>query len=825
MTGTVTVLDEDQRAAVEQLRGGLLVSAPVGSGKTTVLTERLVHAVNAGWPPDRLLCLTFTNRAARSIQARLRQRHGTLADRVVLKTFHTLCADIVRREARRIGVPIDYTICDETDSLALFRRMLREDEAGSESRDLYHALQKAKSGLPREDLTWPLDYERCWAGLRDGRWQRAARRYQEALASYQSLDFDDLVLMVRAMLARDQDARVRWGRQFDLVQVDEVQDTQLSEFEVVEALAAGAGNLALFGDRNQTIYEWRGASPDALLGRFRALYPEVREIVLRRNYRSTRRIAEVVATFGQTIQAAPAEPAEEAGDPGEAPELFVAQDVMDEGDWIARRVARLLEEEPGLTGGQIAVLGRTNWYCREIASAFDHRGVSHLTVEHDEFFRRREIKDAVAHLRLIVNPADAAAALRLWERGSRPTRGSRRSVSALNQAGRAVGLRMIDYLKTDTYEYGEPMGRLTEAFRGGSVVVLDVESTGLSTLTDDVIEVAATRLERGRETAQFQALVRNTIPVGDSGRVHGLTDETLAEHGRDAAEVFTELQRFVGASLLVGHNVGFDLQLLVSHARRVGVVLNLATGADTLELARRFVVASDYTLRGIVESLGLAAMPTHRATDDVAATTALLGTLVELAEAQSAARRALVDEVGGEYRRLATNLGRWRALAGEVRPAELLDTILTEWEVPEEDVRDAGRQANLRELVALFAERDRAELDPVTALRELVAFAALARGLDHVESGDGRVPIITIHQSKGLEFDVVFVAGCSEGILPPRRSDEPGRLSEEGRLFYVALTRARRRLFLTRAAYGSFGRKQVESRFLAPIGKLVRPAV
>lgn len=813
-------LDEDQQRIAQRLDGGLLVLAPVGSGKTATLTERIGHALDRGrFGPERMLTLTFTNRAAHEVQQRLADRFPDQVGRLWVSTFHGLCATILRREARRVGLPADFTISDETDSLDLLREIGPFEPAAA--RRFFRDLDRLKAGFVGRDLTWPPDYRHLFFPLGEG--EALARRYQEELALQGMVDFTDLVLLTNALFARHAEVRRAWEARFDLVQVDEVQDTHRSEYNVLWVLAHRAGNLALFGDVDQTIYGWRGSDPEAIIARFERDFGPVTRLALRRNRRATRQLVRAADGFAGSFQRRWTGVAPGAEAPsGEPIVLHRAADPLAEARWIAQRIRALAAGQDGFPYRRVGVLTGTNQRGIVISEALREANVPHVTVEEFEFFRRQEIKDALAYLRLLINPADTGAILRVLER---PGRGiGRGSLARLRTEGAPLGMRLVDFIRPFTYTTGDPFGLLLEAHRGGVVTVFDLETTGLDAPRAEIIEIAAVRLESGRPTRRFEALVRARGSVGRSAEVHGLADADLGP-GRPPREILPEFFRFAEDSLLVGHNIRrFDLRVLLSQAGRLGIPFPSVNYIDTLELARLFLSAADYSLGGLAAAFELPNRPGHRALLDVLATCDLLALLMPKVAAGEAERRALIEREAEPFAELTALLDDWRMLAETARPDELLDQVLDESGLAAYYAPDPRRGQTLRELVRAFKLLDDSRLEPAEALYAVVGHTALVRGLEQLDDADERVPIITIHQAKGLEFDTVFVAGLTEGELPRRRSVQDGRLEEERRLFYVALTRARRRLFLTTHARNAYGPTR-PSRFLAQLDpSLVRRA-
>jgi DNA helicase-2/ATP-dependent DNA helicase PcrA len=802
-------LDEAQERIAAYLEGGLLVLAPVGTGKTLALTERVARALESGFEPRRMLCLTFTNRAAQELLSRLTQRLPRQAEQPVVKTFHGLCTTILRSEAKTAGLPSDFTICDEEDSIQILQTVGVEDTRVA--RDLYYEIGETKSGLKSSELHWPMRYGTIFARL--GAQRALAERYQRELELQSMLDFNDLVLRVNALFVSRADVRERWSRRFDFVQVDEVQDTHRSEYRLVYVLARRRGNLALFGDVDQTIYGWRGSDPDAIIAQFNRDFAPVTQLSLAINRRATRRLVEAAEAFASSFADRRTSncPAASAVD-GEPVWMHTSPDVEAEARWIGEQIQRLRQRDQQLSYRSVGVLTGNNHYGTSISQMFEQLGLPHLTIEGFEFFRRQEVKDALAFPRLVVNPESTSAMLRVVQRTLAGV--SSGILNRIRRMGAPLGLRLVDLLRTETFTFGDPFGRLIEEYRGRRVVVLDVETTGLSALQHEDVEIAATRLEGGQGRATFHAYLQNSVPVGASESIHTLTDRFLAEHGRPPADALAEFFAFCRDDLLVGHNVGFDLRVVASQARRLGIAVPDWESVDTLQLAQRHLDVESFSLHELAQRLELEHRPTHHAPDDVAATCDLLGQLVPLVERGAAGRRALIDREAHRFAELAERLESWRELAAQLRPRELLARMLEESGLLRQFADQPPRLRHLEELLLVFGVRDDPRQDAFDALCELLRYAALARNIDHLDVGDDRVPIVTIHQAKGLEFDTVFIAGLADGELPRWRSVSEGRLDEERRLFYVALTRARQRLYLSHAARKLNGKPAQPSPFL-----------
>ncbi|MCX6878649.1 MAG: UvrD-helicase domain-containing protein [Verrucomicrobia bacterium] len=800
--------NEEQQAVLRQLFGTLLVLAPAGTGKTRIMANRLAAVIAAGIPPGSTLGVTFTNRAAEQMRNAVRDACGSDATECRIQTFHSLCAWMLRLEARDLGLPSDFVIYDEQDSIDLLRDCLTGTGIGPDS--AFWQLSQIKSDCPPECLTLGEIPALNLSGLAEP-YRKAFRTYHEHLAERHALDFPDLLYRTRAMLAILPDKRKKWADRFQWIQMDEVQDTHLSEYEVIRLLATHATGIAFFGDLDQTIYEWRGSKPDEVMKRVKADFGPVTELPLLDNYRATKSLLRVsdrhAATFADRrtrIRPAPSLPE------GIPPECQRAENSTAEAEWIASRIRRILADPDS---GRIGILTRTHKRSECISRALSRHHVPHLTVEQFDFFRRQEIKDLLARLRLLLNAFDSGSLQRLTQR---PASGiGAATLHKLWIDGQQCGLRITDLAQVRSHYHDEPFHTLLDALANGTVVVFDVETTGLSPADDEVIDLGAVKLVAGRQVAEFDALLRPSRPIGDSAAVHGISEETLLTEGRNPAEVFREFGRFADGAVLVGHNVGFDLTMIRAHAARLGVPLPTAIWDDTLDLARRFLRLERHDLANVSRHLGTQSRPSHRALADARPTAEVLMHLARLLGAGSQARKELIARYGHLFQPIAEQLEAWRELATTLRPAALCRRILDESGLLDHYCSDTQRLANLERFVQFFAHRDEPARPPADMLGELTRRVALSRNLDFLATDDHSIPILTVHQSKGLEFDTVFVAGLTEDEFPSYYAKKDGKLEEERRLFYVAITRAKRHLILTSHALNDSGYEKPPSSFIA----------
>jgi DNA helicase II / ATP-dependent DNA helicase PcrA len=507
-------LNPPQREAVTHGDGPLLIFAGAGSGKTRVLTARIGYLIASRrvWP-DRLLAVTFTNKAAREMRARVEALVGEGAQRMWVGTFHATAVRILRREAERLGIPSSFVIFDEDDTRAALRRVLDElrlDPKRYPIGALSQGISQAKSELKRPDDIPNRSYA-------DEVLRRVYDSYQEVLRRSGGLDFDDLIMKLVELYATDEEALAKWRDRFRHVLVDEYQDTNHAQYVLVNLLAAEHRNVAVVGDDDQSIYRFRGADIRNILD-FRKDYPDARVVHLEQNYRSSQAILDAAYSV---IRSNPERAdkrlwTDRAG--GEKVMAMQAYNEVEEAEFVADEIERLRKtEERGYS--DYAVLYRTNAQSRAFEDVLARRRIPYRLVGGIRFWERREVKDVVAYLRFCFNPRDALSFGRIVSVPSRKI--GNVTVEAINSyaAGRAQGALLPD-VETDILEILRDPARVPGVpktavgpLQGFRKQVESVRSTmGVlrpSELIDHVIEVMGLRAHYLDGTPQGEARMEN----------------------------------------------------------------------------------------------------------------------------------------------------------------------------------------------------------------------------------------------------------------------------------------------------------------------------
>lgn len=681
-------LNPAQREAVECTRGPLLVLAGAGSGKTRVLTYRIAHMIaDEGVRPWQVLAITFTNKAAAEMRERLEALlpYGTRGMWVC--TFHAMCVRILREDGELVGYRPNFTIYDDDDSRRLVKTIMADLDLDQKQFPMNSV--RAKISAAKNAMVGP-DELSSSSNPADRAAARVYRELDRRLARANAMDFDDLLVKTFELLSKRPEVLERYQDRFRQISVDEYQDTNHVQYAITNLLAARYRNLMVVGDDDQSIYSWRGADIQNILD-FEKDYPDAHVVRLEQNYRSTGHIlAAANAVVANNARRKPKRLFTDAGE-GEKIKVFQASDERDEGRWIGSETEKL--HDGGTSYDDMAVFYRTNAQSRILEDMFLRAGVPYKIVGGTRFFDRAEVRDVMAYLKLVVNPDDDVAALRV-----------------VNTPRRGIGTTSINKIR----------------------------------------ELAA---DEG--VSFFSAC-----------------ELAIAETGLLGAKVRGALAEFTGTIEAARHFTGELADVVDAIVDRSGLIRALEAEHS---------VEADGRIENIKEFLGVAAEfdETHDA--------------VETLESLAQLRAAGALESSG---------------SGATPPAgSALASLARQGESPSGGV--APEPAPPRPPVA--SEK----------LPALIEWLALRSDLDSLAGQTHAVTMMTIHSAKGLEFPVVFVAGMEEGIFPHAsyESDEAS-VEEERRLAYVAITRARKKLYLTHATtrrtFGSVA-ANAPSRFLREI--------
>ena len=402
-------LNGPQRQAVECTEGPLLVLAGAGSGKTRVLTYRIAHLIDdLHVAPWEILAITFTNKAAAEMRERLGGLVGPRSRGMWVSTFHSMCVRILRADAERMGFTRNFTIYDTDDQKRLYKEIMSELDIDPKRFPVNALMNRISTA--KNELIVPGDFAKQASDPVGKVAARVYERLQQRLKAANAFDFDDLLLYAYLLLKHHEDVLAAYQDRFRYIMVDEYQDTNHAQYAICGLLAAKHHNIMVVGDDDQSIYSWRGADIRNIL-EFEQDYPDANTVKLEQNYRSVGNVLAAANAVIANNQHRKAKKLFTDAEDGDKIQVYMASDERDEGRWIAGEIEK--RHGAGMSYNQIAVFYRTNAQSRMLEDMLLRAGVPYRIVGGTRFFDRAEIRDVMAYLTLVVNPADDIAAKRI----------------------------------------------------------------------------------------------------------------------------------------------------------------------------------------------------------------------------------------------------------------------------------------------------------------------------------------------------------------------------------------------------------------------------
>jgi DNA helicase-2/ATP-dependent DNA helicase PcrA len=574
-------LNPPQRRAVTTVDGPLLVLAGAGSGKTRVIAHRIAYLIEVvGVDPRSVLAVTFTNKAAGEMRQRVESLLGRPPGRVpLIATFHSMCVRILRAHIRHLGLAPHFTIYDEEDRLAVVRDCARHvgvDEQLPPS-VLAYGISHAKNQMLGVD-----ELEREARGPREVQVAAVYRRYQVVLAEHGALDFDDLLLVTLRLFERVPDVLDWYRRRWTHVLIDEYQDTNRAQYRIVHLLTQEHRQVCVVGDPDQSVYRWRGADLRNIMD-FERDFAGTTVVRLEQNYRSTKRILSIAsAVIGHNLTRKDKTLWTENAE-GEPAVTYQAPDEHEEANFVARTIREL--QARGADPGDIAVFYRVNAQSRVLEDALRRGGIPYVIVGSVRFYERKEVKDVLAYLRLVVNPRDDAAFRRAV---AAPARGiGRATLARLEEVARRGGASLLDACAALPPDIAaKPRGAL-EAF--GRLLAGLAERRRERRLPDLIADVLA---ESGYERA-----LRDERTEEAEGRLENLKELLAAADEFVSSQETPSLEAFLDSVALVS-----DIDELDATAR--GVTLMTLHSAKGLEFPVVFLTGLEEGVFPHARSMG-----------------------------------------------------------------------------------------------------------------------------------------------------------------------------------------------------------------------------
>ena len=860
--------NKKQQQVINELNQNILLSAGAGTGKTNVLSYRVANILNKNRAnADEILCLTFTNKACRELKNRITsQLDFETANKITIRTIHGFAYQVITTTAKKAQTIFkEFVIFDDEDQKTLIRQtianfpkaraldiqyivncieQLKQERAlkhiytediEADYTTIYHQhlkFNKTFNQQQNDNLTKFFQFD----GL------NIIINYELALQQMHGLDYKDLIANAYRLF-QDENICSSWRKRYKYIMIDEMQDTSSFEYTMLENLFS-ANNIMLCGDEFQTIYEWRGSNPQKILTAFTEKYNPL-IINFNENYRSTKLLLEMAYNTlinlfcKETILHSYAKNLlSKSSELGHKIELKQANSLANEAQWIFQNIVNLLPLVK--TPTQIAILVRQNNYLQNLtlhlnylANIYNQKNqeapINFIQIDNIRFFKRQEIKDVLSIMKYLINPNDYLSLQRILI-NLIPNIGIRTIKQISSAEYLQNGLRLSDFINANFQNPNyEPFSDLISAYLSKDIIVFDIEGTGTDIFADNIIQLSAIKIRKGKKIAEFNRYLKSDKPVGDSEKVHHISDKYLQTHGENPKLVLQEFCQFIQDAIITGHNIrGYDMDIfnqnLLKHNLKPVDFSNI--NFDTLDLVRRFYPnLPNHKLEFLSNHFQFETKSNHNSLDDVFATWELLHKLLEDKIIPTAKKRSeLINKQKNKFIHVAQI---FQKLHNILNDNLLLENLITQI-VKEFDLVNiykanatqdgAVRLENIRNLFRLA----KAELNShrgTNGIKELLQYASLSNtDLDALTSSHPKIPIITIHQAKGLEFDYEFLAGMNDDIFPSYFSTRNGSITEEEkRLFYVAITRAKKALFLSSSGRPSRLLNYIPEQFITKI--------
>ena len=860
--------NKKQQQVINELNQNILLSAGAGTGKTNVLSYRVANILNKNRAnADEILCLTFTNKACRELKNRITsQLDFETANKITIRTIHGFAYQVITTTAKKAQTIFkEFVIFDDEDQKMLIRQtitnfpkaraldiqyivncieQLKQERAlkhiytediEADYTTIYHQhlkFNKTFNQQQSDNLTKFFQFD----GL------NIIINYELALQQMHGLDYKDLIANAYRLF-QDENICSSWRKRYKCIMIDEMQDTSSFEYTMLEKLFP-ANNIMLCGDEFQTIYEWRGSNPQKILTAFTEKYNPL-IINFNENYRSTKLLLEMAYNTlinlfcKETILHSYAKNLlSKSSELGHKIELKQANSLANEAQWIFQNIVNLLPLVK--TPTQIAILVRQNNYLQNLtlhlnylANIYNQKNqeepIHFIQIDNIRFFKRQEIKDVLSIMKYLINPNDYLSLQRILV-NLIPNIGIRTIKQISSAEYLQNGLRLSDFINANFQNPNyEPFSDLISAYLSKDIIVFDIEGTGTDIFADNIIQLSAIKIRKGKKIAEFNRYLKSDKPVGDSEKVHHISDKYLQTHGENPKLVLQEFCQFIQDAIITGHNIrGYDMDILNQNLLKHNLKpVNFSNiNFDTLDLVRRFYPnLPNHKLEFLSNHFQFETKSNHNSLDDVFATWELLHKLLEDKIIPTAKKRSeLINKQKNKFIHVAQIFQKLHNILNDNLLLEnLIAQIVKEFNLVNiykaTTTKDGAiRLENIRNLFRLA----KAELNShrgTNGIKELLQYASLSNtDLDALTSSHPKIPIITIHQAKGLEFDYEFLAGMNDDIFPSYFSTRNGSITEEEkRLFYVAITRAKKALFLSSSGRPSRLLNYIPEQFITKI--------
>jgi DNA helicase-2/ATP-dependent DNA helicase PcrA len=804
----------DQEKILNLKVGKHLVLAPPGSGKTELLAERFNTAIQNNVPKDRMLCITFTNRAAKNMLDRVGSKHN---ETPFIGTLHNFGIKFLLKNKI---VPTNITLLDEEDSRLLIQDAISElRECDNEIKCLDVNGQKLSNFI--RDLTFTqlnipsnafvsnvssshqllLTDVNPLSEIESRCFHKIFQKYIQIKNSTCCIDFDDILFLTLKTLIAKKDLEMC---DYQWLQVDEVQDLSALQWEILNRITHENCHSIYFGDYDQAIFSFMGASHESL----HKFTRNCEKHYLAENFRSPQNLIDLFNTYAeknfrfkenisQKIRKSNV-----TSDNGSIKKILISGTFNDEAEEISRKII----PEKLQASKKIAVLSRTNKEAELVSIYLENRKIQHFRVSGFDLFHRKSIKDGMALLRAMRRKDDRLAWARLLSifSGISSLKASRELINEIQEHG----IYPQDYL--EKYDQSSYLDSFISDIENQRVIVFDTETSGLNVQDDDIIQIAAIEIINGIQTGnEFEVYIQTNKDLSESSKIHNISNNYLATNGVSPEIGLKKFKDFVNGSILIGHNISkFDLKILSSNLKKhvIDLPINL-TNYDTLNLTKRlYPRLTNYTLHNLISLFNLDGRNSHNAIDDVRANVNLLFHLYDQIKKNATDRNKIHNNSKKYFDQFKINFEDfWKdtqiSLSKNLNLGDLIDNFFSyskdkvDYRLKDDEIKYTNKLVN-------YLRSHWLKNKNFFCLKDMIFSQAALDLLTYAESDliteDDKLVVSTIHKAKGLEFDSVIITGCVKDNFPHFYSRNiPAAVEEDARLLYVALTRAKSEILIT----------------------------
>lgn len=778
-----------QQEIISLQTGTHIVQAPAGCGKTAVLTERVKQTLQSGKNPSEMICLTFTNRAANEMKERIDSKT------VFIGNLHNFCTAFLKENNQ---FKLNATILDEGDYKEILAGIIKKNKV---------VCEKEKGTLPPFDngmvYKYITEHTRVLSGLNSTEpdfyfnqhpdlsdfFQRVTIAYLKVKNEFSFIDFDDLLCQTMVVLKSGGQLKMS---QYDWIQIDEVQDLNAAQWEIIEAISSKASCRIYFGDYDQSIYSFMGADQS----RFLKILENYPKHYLNENYRSSTKIKELLNVYlNKTLQSKQQFDVEKEPSNSEESEFVLYKQEGFDTDEIETLVGNHLKQK-SLEDEVSAVLVKSNFQADLLSEQLKLLGIPHYMLSGQDFFEYEDVKNGIAVLRSLQNPFDLISWSRLVRRFSSGLT-VEQARSFINKGYRS-GFIPSDFFKNNVESTLEVFKASISTNR---IVVFDTETTSLDTDVAEIIQIAAVEIINGEKGQEFEVYIKTDTDLTESFEIHHISNEFLNEKGIESSEALQKFADFIGTdSLVLAHNLDYDKAVLLSFANRNSSIefkSLLMDGLDSLTVSRLlFPNEKSHKLGDLLDRFGLEGVNSHNALDDVRATVYLVQFLHSSLFDVEMKASSFREEYGNLLKTFNRNFGQ---IFTDLSKKYNSDFKLSDWfywfcrqSFQQLDPSDPRLESVSR---IMDQRQDESESLRIHLQKNLMYYTGLKEA--DLMDDSRKIVVATIHKSKGLAFDSVYMPALVNYQFPHYFDQTPEQVLEAKRLFYVAMSRAKKNIYLS----------------------------